>query len=380
MRSSVERFLLRLVVGVAVMGAAAAATAQPLSTRTINTEAGKIEVETLVRGLDHPWGMDMIPDGLILITERSGQIRIYGTDGKLSPPLKGVPPVWASGQGGMLDIALDPHFDTNGTIYWCYSEKDDTGVGTAVARGRMAVTALEKVQVIFRQQPKVTGPNHFGCRLAFARDGRLFVTLGERFTFSPAQNLDNTLGKVVRIDTRGEVPADNPFVGRKDARPEIWSLGHRNPQGAAIHPQTGALWISEFGPAGGDEINIVRPGGNYGWPLVSWGEHYNGDPIPRPSTRPEFIDAIYHWTPSVSPSGIAFATYDTFRGWKGNLLVAGLSSESLIRLTLDGEKVTHEERIEMGERVRDVMEGVDATIYLLTDDDDGKLLRLVPAE
>jgi glucose/arabinose dehydrogenase len=275
-------------------------------------------------------------------------------------------------------VALDPGFAANRLVYLSYAEPGAGGAGTAVARGKLGERGLENVEVIFRQEPKVDGGNHFGSRLAFAPDGKLFVTLGERFKFTPAQDLGTDLGKIVRINADGSVPDDNPFVGRKDARPEIWSYGHRNPQGAAIHPDTGKLWESELGPWGGDEINVIEPGKDYGWPVVSWGWNYTGVPIPEPPTHPEFTDAITHWTPVISPSGIAFYTGEAIPAWKGNLLVSGLSSEALVRLTLDGETVKGEERIPMGARIRDVAQAPDGSVYLLTDEDDGKVLRLTP--
>ena len=225
-----------------------------------------------------------------------------------------------------------------------------------MARGKLGDSGLENVEVIFRQVPKINGNLHFGSRLVFAPDGTLFVTLGERFQFAPAQDLNTDLGKIVRINPDGSVPKDNPFVGRKDARPEIWSYGHRNPQGAAINPETGKLWETEFGPRGGDELNIPQAGANYGWPVVSWGNHYNGEDIPDPPTHPEFADAIYHWNPVISPSGITFYTGDAIPAWKGNLLIGGFSSQAIVRLTLDGEKVVDEERIPMGARIRDVVQ------------------------
>jgi aldose sugar dehydrogenase len=343
---------------------------------TVDTKEGPIRVETVADGLEHPWGLTFLPDGRMLVTERVGRLRIVTPDGNTSDPLKGVPQVFAQGQGGLLDVALDPDFASNRLVYLAYSEPGDGGAGTAVARGKLADAGLDAVQVIFRQEPKVVGGNHFGSRLAFAPDGKLFITLGERFQFEPAQDLSNHLGKIVRLNPDGSVPEDNPFVGRKDAKPEIWSYGHRNPQGAAIHPKTGKLWESEFGPLGGDEINIPEPGRNYGWPVVSWGKHYDGRAIPAPPTHPEFADAIDHWNPVISPSGITFYTADAIPGWKGNLLIAGLSSEAIVRLTLDGEKVTGEERIPMGTRIRDVVQGPDGAVYALTDEDDGKILRL----
>jgi len=341
-----------------------------------NTKVGTIKVETVATGLSHPWGLAFLPDGRMLVTERSGTLRLVSKDGKLSEPLSGVPKVVVAGQGGLLDVAIDPDFKSNSLVYLTYSEPGEGGAGTAVARGKLGESGLDGVEVIFRQEPKVGGGNHFGSRLVFAPDGKLFVTLGERFTFTPAQDLTNDLGKIVRINPDGSVPKDNPFVGRTDARPEIWSYGHRNPQGAAIHPETGKLWETEFGPRGGDELNIPQAGANYGWPVVSWGSHYTGEDIPDPPTHPEFADAIYHWNPVISPSGITFYTADAIPGWKGNLLIGGLSEQAIVRLTLDGEKVVDEERIPMGARIRDVVQGPDGAVYALTDEGNGEILRL----
>jgi glucose/arabinose dehydrogenase len=347
--------------------------------RVIETELGRVAMETAAGGLEHPWGLAFLPDGRMLVTERLGRLRVISEDGALSEPLAGVPDVAASGQGGLLDVALDPDFASNRLVYLSYAEPGAGGASTAVARGRLDGGALEDVQVIFRQQPKVSGGNHFGSRLVFARDGTLFVTLGERFKFEPAQDLSNHLGTIVRINADGSVPADNPFVGRPDARPEIWSYGHRNVQGADLHPETGRLWSLEFGPRGGDELNIPEPGRNYGWPLVSWGRHYTFIDIPDPPTRPDLAPSIYHWDPAISPSGMAFYTGDLFSGWRGDLLIGALGVRSLVRLTLDGDRVTGEERIKMGARIRNVRQGPDGAVYLLTDQDDGAILRLTPA-
>jgi aldose sugar dehydrogenase len=344
--------------------------------RTLTTEAGPIKVETVASGLRHPWGLAFLPDRQMLVTERPGTLRLVSKDGAISKPLSGVPEVFAEGQGGLLDVAIDPDFKSNRLVYLTYAEPGEGGASTAVARGKLGETGLDDVEVIFRQQPKVGGHNHFGSRLAFAPDGTLFVTLGERFTFERAQDLSNDLGKIVRINPDGSVPKDNPFVGRQDARPEIWSYGHRNAQGAAIHPETGKLWETELGPRGGDELNIPLAGKNYGWPVVSWGMHYDGRTIPEPPTHPEFADAIDHWNPVISPSGITFYTAGAIPAWRGNLLIAGLSSGAIVRLTLDGEKVTGEERIPMGARIRDVVQGPDGAVYALTDEDNGKILRL----
>ena len=367
------RPLLTLIAAMALTLVSGACLAEDL---VINTETGKIKVETLASGLNHPWGMAFLPDGRMLVTERVGRLRIMGGDGTLSEPLAGVPKVFAQGQGGLLDVALDPKFSENKLVYISFAEPGKGGAGTAVARGRLGGAGLEDVQVIFRQTPKVSGGNHFGGRLAFTPDGKLFITLGERFKFEPAQDLTNHLGKIVRINPDGSVPEDNPFIGQKDAQPEIWSYGHRNPQGAAINPKTGKLWETEFGPLGGDELNIPAPGINYGWPIVSWGKHYDGRDIPNPPTHPEFADALRHWTPVISPSGIAFYTAHAVPGWEGNLLISSLSSQAIVRLSLDGETVTGEERIPMGTRIRDVAQGPDGAVYALTDEDDGAVLRL----
>ncbi|MGD9501320.1 MAG: PQQ-dependent sugar dehydrogenase [Methyloceanibacter sp.] len=347
--------------------------------KLIETKNGQIKVETVARGLDRPWAFAFLPDGRMLVTEKRGRLRIVAQDGTISKPVAGVPEVIANGQGGLLDVALDPAFAANGLVYLAYSEAGEGGAGTAVARGTLGDGRLENAEVIFQQKPKVSGGNHFGSRLAFSPDGKLFVTLGDRFKFDPAQDLASDLGKVVRINPDGSIPSDNPFVGQEGKLPEIWSYGHRNPQGAAIHPVTGKLWEAEFGPFGGDELNIPEAGKNYGWPVVSWGKHYDGTDIPDPPEHPEFADAVYHWNPVISPSGIAFYTADLLPGWKDNLILSGLSSESITRLELDGEKVVGEERIELGSRIRDVAQGPDGALYALTDAGNGRILKLTPA-
>lgn len=348
-------------------------------TTTIETKAGAIRVSTIAQGLENPWGLAFLPDGRMLVTERPGRLRIVTKDGTVSEPLKGVPQVFAEGQGGLLDVKLDPDFAANRLVYLSYAEPGDGGAGTAVARGKLGADAIENLDVIFRQEPKVDGPYHFGGRLAFAPDGKLFVTLGERFKFTPAQDLSTDLGKIARINPDGSVPKDNPFVDKEGARPEIWSYGHRNPQGLAFSPKTGKLFESEFGPKGGDEINVLEPGKDYGWPVVSWGSNYDNTPIPPPPTHPEFADAIAHWNPVISPSGITFYTGDAIPAWKDNLLIGGLSSQAIVRLSLDGETVTGEERIPMGARIRDVVQGPDGAIYALTDAPDGAILKLTLA-
>jgi aldose sugar dehydrogenase len=343
--------------------------------KTVKTKEATLKVETVATKLQNPWGLAFLPDGRMLVTEKPGKLRIVTKDGTKSEPLKGVPEVAAGGQGGLLDVALDPKFAENGLVYLSFSEPGEGGAGTSVARGKLGADGLENVEVIFRQKFKVSGGNHFGSRLAFSPDGKLFVTTGDRFKFEPAQDLSTHVGKVIRINPDGSVPEDNPFVGQDGKLPEIWSYGHRNAQGAAIQPETGKLFEHEFGPLGGDELNVIEPGKNYGWPLVSWGKHYDGKEIPDPPTRPEFTDAIRHWTPVISPSGMTFYTADAISGWKGNLLIGGLSSQALVRLTLDGEKVTGEERIPLGGRIRNVVQGPDGAVYVL-EESKGSIVRL----
>jgi len=347
---------------------------------TLETRGGPVTVETVVEGLEHPWGFAFLPDGRMLVTERPGRLRMVSTDGELSPPLSGVPKVFAQGQGGLLDVALDPDFDTNALVYLSYAEPGDGGASTAVARGKLAEGALEDVEVIFRQRPKVSGGNHFGSRLAFAPDGLLFVTMGDRFKFEPAQDLSNHLGTVVRIHPDGTVPEDNPFVGQDGALPEIWSYGHRNIQAAAVHPETGALWEIEHGPKGGDELNVAEAGRNYGWPLVSWGVHYDGEEIPDPPTRPDLAASLVQWTPVIAPSGMTFYTGEVFGAWRGNLLVGGLVSRGIVRLSQDGRSAKEEERIDLDARIRDVAQGPDGAVYALTDHDNGAILRLTAGQ
>jgi glucose/arabinose dehydrogenase len=347
---------------------------------TVRTHAGPIAVETVTDGLVHPWGMAFLPGGGMLVTERPGRLRILGTDGRLSEPLAGVPRVFAQGQGGLLDVALDPEFVQNRLVYLSYAEPGPDGASTALGRGVLAGNRIEGFQVIFRQEPKVSGPNHFGSRIVFAPDGTLFLTLGERFKFDPAQDLSSGLGKIMRLNRDGSIPRDNPFVGRRDAQDAIWSYGHRNIQAAAINPQTGALWVAEMGPRGGDELNLPERGRNYGWPLVSWGTHYDGRPIPDPPTRPEFADAIKVWTPAIAPSGMIFYTGDLFPQWRGNALIGSLTRQALVRLGVQGSQITGEEIIPLGARIRDVAQGPDGTIYLLTDHRNGRVLRLRPQQ
>jgi len=363
--------------------AALAAATSAAQAETFRTEKHEVRVVTVAKGLSHPWGLAFLPDGRMLVTERPGRMRIVAMDGRVSPPLAGVPEVYARGQGGLLDVALHPDFARNRLVYFSYAEPGPGGAGTAAAMARLSDDGarLENLKVVFRQQPKSEGGNHFGSRLVFARDGRLFITIGERYQMELAQDISVNRGQVIRIEADGRIPADNPFVNRNGARPEIWSYGHRNPQGAALHPQTGKLWTVEHGPAGGDEVNIPLPGRNYGWPVIGYGNHYNGRPIGVGTHKEGMEQAVYYWNPAIAPSGMDFYTGDKFPGWRGNMLIAVLKEQMLVRLELSGEKVVREERMlrGIGDRLRHVRTGLDGYVYLLTDESDGRILRLEPA-
>jgi glucose/arabinose dehydrogenase len=358
------------------LGLATILPAWLVAQEAVSTRQGPVRVVTIARGLAHPWGLAFLPDGRMLVTERPGRLRIVSRDGRLSAPLAGVPNVASGGQGGLLDVALAPDFAQSRVIYLTYSEPSLGRAGTALARARLGETGLEDVRVIFRQEPKVGGGAHFGSRIVFTRDGHVFVTLGERMRRDDAQDLSRHLGKVVRLRLDGGVPPDNPFVGRRAARPEIWSYGHRNPQGAALHPQSGALWTVEHGAMGGDEINAPKAGRNYGWPVITYGLDYSGARIGEGTSKPGMEQPIHYWDPSIAPSGMAFYTGDKFPAWRGNLFVGSLKFGWLVRLEVSGERVTGEEKIRIGDRVRDVRQGPDGYLYLLTDEDNGRILRL----
>ena len=347
----------------------------------------RIKAVTIAHGLQNPWALAFLPDGRMLVTERPGRMRIVERDGRVGAPLAGVPKVDAGGQGGLLDVVLHPQFERNHLVYWSYSEPGSAELGrgnsTAVARGRLEGERLEGVELVFRQLPKVASAQHFGSRLVFAPDGTLFITLGDRFSRKDdAQALDNHIGKIVRVTADGKLPADNPFAGRDGARPEIWSFGHRNIQGAAINPASGELWASEHGPQGGDELNLIARGGNHGWPVITYGRNYGtGTRIGEGTARADVVAPLRHWVPvSIAPSGMAFLTSERYPGWKGSLFIGALRAEALLRIELDGRKLLREERLltNLNLRVRDVRQGPDGLLYLLSDNADGRIIRLDP--
>jgi glucose/arabinose dehydrogenase len=368
---------LRLCVIVGSCLAANAATAAQFPSK-----GGRLSVVTVAKGLEHPWGLAFLPDGRMLVSERPGRLRLVDPDGRVSQPIAGVPEVYAYGEGGLLDVALDPDFAANHLIYFAFAEPGAGGAATSVARARLAGDRLEQLQIIFRQRPKVDGSAHFGARLLFLKDGTLIVTLGERNDRDLIADLKTDLGKIVRINPDGTIPRDNPFVGRSDAAPEIYSLGHRNVQGAAIDPATGELWTGEHGARGGDEINVPKPGKNYGWDIISYGTEYSGAKIGEGTSKPGLEQPIYYWDPSIAPSGMTFYTGDKFPAWRGNLFVAALKFHMLVRLEVEGDRVIAEERMleGLGQRLRDVVQGPDGYLYLLTDEDDGRILRIEPAD
>lgn len=348
----------------------------------IPDKAAPYRLKVVAEGLEFPWSLAFLPDGRMLVTERPGRLRIIAADGQLSPPVAGVPKVFAQRQGGLLDVVLDPAFASNQWVYLSYAEPGEAGMaGTAVARGKLVGNALEAVEVIYRQFPKAEGGLHFGSRLAFAPDGTLFVTQGDRYLHKDgAQTLDNDFGKTVRINPNGSIPLDNPFVKTPGARPEIWSYGHRNMQGAAIHPTTGALWTHEHGAMGGDEINVDMAGRNYGWPVITWGVNYDGKPIGIGSEKPGMEQPLTYWKPSIAPSGMAFYTADKFPAWRGNLFVGSMKFGYLNRIELDGSKVLAEHKLltEVDQRIRSVRQGLDGYLYITTDSPQGRVLRLEP--
>ncbi len=350
------------------------------------TAGAQMRAETVASGLQNPWGVSFLPQGGYVVTERPGRLRVVGADGRIGPPVAGLPAIAAGGQGGLLDVLVDSDFARNRTLYFCFSEPAAGGSanGTALASAQLSDDGakLEKLRVIFSQQPKIASRSHFGCRIVEARDGTLFLTLGDRYSrMEDAQKLDNHIGKVVRIAKDGTAPRDNPFVGRPGALPEIWSYGHRNGQGAALAPD-GRFWMTEHGPQGGDEINVPQAGRNHGWPVITYGENYGGGKIGDGITTREGMEQpLHYWVPSIAPSGMAFLTSDRYgAAWKGNLFVGSLKFGYLDRIELKDGKVAAEHKLlaDRGARIRDVKQGPDGWLYVLTDESDGKLLRLRP--
>lgn len=358
---------------------------RPEVMQDVQGERGPLRLRTLSSGLEFPWSLAFLPDGRMLVTERPGRLRVIGRDGSVDPrAIDGLPKVAVVGQGGLLDVVLHPQFASNRWIYLSLSSGDTEGVGTEVVRGRLVEQAgrlqLEDVNTVFRMLPKSTRGQHFGSRLAFDASGFLYITLGDRGEMQRAQRMDDHAGSVIRLHDDGRVPADNPFIKVPGARPEKFTLGNRNMQGAAFHPVTGELWTHEHGPQGGDEVNVMRAGRNYGWPVITYGVNYGiGTRIGEGTARAGMEQPLMRWTPSIAPSGMAFYTASAFPAWKGNLLVGALRGQALHRLELDGEKVVHEERLLQGlARIRDVRVGPDGLVYLLTDERAGRLLRLEP--
>lgn len=378
MRDHLRAMIRRTLLALTLLAAPAAAQQAPIA-----SERATFRVTTVAQGLEHPWGAAFLPDGSMLVTERPGRLRRIGTDGRVSPPLAGVPQVEAGGQGGLLDVALAPDFARTREIFLCQAASVEGGALTRLVTARLspAGDALTGLRRILDATPAQSfGRLHYGCRIAFGRDGHLYLSTGERNERARAQRMDDLAGKVIRLTRDGRVPADNPFVGQQGVRPEIWSYGHRHPQGLAVNPWTGSLWEAEFGPRGGDEINVIQRGANFGWPVVSHGREYWGPRISRDTAAPNIAEPAHVWVPSVSPSGIAFYDGAAFPGWQRSLFVAALNTPGLVRLTTEGDRVTGEERLLWGQaRLRNVVVGPDGRVYLLTDSPQGAVLRLDPA-
>ncbi|MES9990737.1 MAG: PQQ-dependent sugar dehydrogenase [Candidatus Thiodiazotropha sp.] len=365
-------------------------TALPLTMSTINsaattiTEKHNIDYEIVMEGLANPWAIAFLPEGGMLITERRGTLRIVDSQGNLEPkPIAGLPAINEYRQGGLLDVALHPKYKENHWVYFSYSEPNGEYYGTTVSRGKLVGRRLEQLQTVFRMARKTSDTRHFGSRLVFDQQGHLFITLGDRGDRTRAQDLKDHAGSVIRINDDGTIPAQNPFTNKNGLLPEIYSYGHRNIQGAALHPESGKLWTHEHGPHGGDEINIPKSGANYGWPIISYGLNYRTLTTIGEGTHKQGLEQpVHYWVPSIAPSGMTFYTGDKFKNWKGNLFVGSLKFQQLVRLELDGETITHEERLLSGKlgRIRDVREGPDGLIYLLTDAENGKLVRLIPTK
>lgn len=372
----------KLLSAVAVLGAIAAGAvvlSDRVSADVIKSERHSFQIATLAQNLEHPWGLAFLPGGEMLVTERSGRLLVI-REGEEPNPVSGVPEIVESGQGGLLDVVLHPDFEKNQLIYLSYSGAGEGGAGTEVVRGRLEGDALLDVEEIFAVQQKSGGGRHFGSRLLFGADGLLYVTSGDRGDPDRAQDLRDHAGKVIRLTADGKVPGDNPFADDASAKPEIYSWGHRNPQGMALQPGTNRIWAVEHGPRGGDELNVIEAGANYGWPVITYGRSYAGFSIGEGSNKPGMVQPVTYWVPSISPSGLSFYEGDAFPEWSGNLFVGGLSARALIRMELVGERVVHQEQllVDYDERVRDVRQGPDGLLYLLIDDSEGSLIRLEP--
>jgi glucose/arabinose dehydrogenase len=353
-----------------------------VAAQTYRSEEHSFRFQMLADGLEYPWSLAFLPDGRMLVTEKIGRLLLVSKDGKDRKAIAGVPEVAVHGQGGLFDVVLHPRFAENQLLYISYSARGTDGVGTELARGRLVGEKLENVQVLFRQSPKGQAGLHYGGRIVFDRAGFLYLTLGDRGEMPRAQKPDDHAGSVIRLHDDGRVPQDNPFVGKPGWKPEKYTLGNRNMQGAALHPQTGKLWTHEHGPQGGDEVNVIKPGANYGWPIVTYGANYgSGTKIGEGTSKPGIEAPLHYWVPSIAPSGMAFYTGDKFPKWKGDLFVGALRDRMLVRLKLDGEKVVKEERLlrNVFGRIRDVRAGPDGFVYFLTDDASGMLARLEPA-
>lgn len=369
------RFLLGLVFLTLLTGAA-------MSPGVVKTEEHDLRFVEITSDLEHPWGLAFLPDGRMMVTERPGRLRII-TEGRLSTQsVSGLPEIAANGQGGLLDVAIHPNFTKNNLVYLSYTASGAGGIGTEVLRGKLQGNQLKDVETIFRMQPKSKGSRHFGSRLVFDREGYLYITLGDRGDRPRAQKPEDHAGSVIRLHDDGRIPSDNPFVGKQGWKAEKYTLGHRNMQGAALHPRTGQLWTQEHGPQGGDEVNVIRPGVNYGWPVITYGVNYGfGTKIGEGTHKEGMAQPVHYWVPSIAPSGMAFYSGSKFPKWNGNLFVGALKDQMLVRLVLDGEQVVHEERLLKNRfgRIRDVRQGPDGHLYLLTDENNGMLIRIEPA-
>jgi aldose sugar dehydrogenase len=347
-----------------------------------SSEKHNFTIETVIEGLEHPWSVDFLPDGRFLVTEKPGRLRII-ENGQLSEPVIGLPEIKEKGQGGLLDIALDPEYENNKTIYLSYSAKGEGGIGTEVVKGTLSGNELKNTQVIFKLSPKTDTGYHFGSRLLFTKDGSLFITLGDRGDQDRAQVLNDHAGSLIHINKDGTVPADNPFIDNPDVKPEIYTYGNRNMQGIAMHPETGDVWTIEHGPQGGDELNLMKPGVNYGWPVITYGVNYGlGTKIGEGTEKEGMAQPVHYWVPSIATSSLLFYTGDKFPGWKGNAFVGSLKFGQIARLEMQDNKVIHEERLVNGKagRIREVQQGPDGCLYIVTDESNGKLLRLKPIE